>query len=133
MLCGGSDGDPETGARATVAAGLKMIEAIAEENQKHPGPPLALRVGIHTGELVAGVIGKRKFSYDLWGDAVNTASRLESSGEASRIQISQATALLLGNEYSFGAERRITLKGLGEFPVHFIQAKASLSEISSVE
>lgn len=128
MLCGGIDGGAEDGARAVVAAGLKMIEAIEEEASEADSTPLALRIGVHTGELVAGVIGKRKFSYDLWGDAVNTASRLESSGEPSRIQISQATAKLLGDHFPIEEERTVSLKGIGDFPVSFIaQSDASSS------
>lgn len=126
MLCGGIDGSPEAGAKAVIAAGLEMIEAIRLESQKDNETPLSLRIGVHTGELVAGVIGKRKFSYDLWGDAVNTASRLESSGEASRIQISNATAALIGEAFPIEAERTILLKGIGDFPVSFIgQSSAS--------
>lgn len=123
MLCGGIEGDPEAGAKAVVSAGLEMIRAIAEEGESEAGPALSLRVGIHTGELVAGVIGKRKFSYDLWGDAVNTASRLESSGEASRIQVSKATADLLGGDFAVGEERLIQLKGIGDFPVAWVNQR----------
>ena len=97
-----------------------MIRAIEEEADSESDTPLTLRVGVHTGELVAGVIGKRKFSYDLWGDAVNTASRLESSGEPSRIQVSMATARLLGDEFPIEEERSISLKGIGDFPVAWI-------------
>lgn len=120
MLCGGIEGDPEEGAKSVVLAGLEMIRAIAEEGENEAGPPLSLRVGIHTGELVAGVIGKRKFSYDLWGDAVNTASRLESSGEPSRIQVSETTAQFLGEEFDVGEKRLIQLKGIGDFPVAWV-------------
>ena len=127
MLCGGIDGSPEEGARSVVAAGLEMIEAIKEESAKESDTPLSLRIGVHTGELVAGVIGKRKFSYDLWGDAVNTASRLESSGEPSRVQISNATAALLGDTFPVESERTITLKGIGDFPVSFIGQSATSS------
>lgn len=120
MLCGGIDGTAKEGARSVIAAGLEMIRAIEEESSKDGDIPLSLRVGVHTGELVAGVIGKRKFSYDLWGDAVNTASRLESSGEASRIQISDATAQLIGEAFPIEDGRVISLKGIGDFPVSFI-------------
>lgn len=127
MLCGGIDGTAEDGAQAVVAAGLEMIQAIEEESSKDGEIPLSLRVGVHTGELVAGVIGKRKFSYDLWGDAVNTASRLESGGEPSRIQISEATAELLGERFLIEGKRVISLKGIGDFPVSFVGSQGASS------
>lgn len=68
---------------------LDMQQAISTFSNKFTQAPLQIRIGIHTGEVVAGVIGKRKFAYDLWGDAVNIASRMESSGIASKIQISR--------------------------------------------
>ena len=62
---------------------------------------MELRIGIHSGPVVAGVIGRQKFTYDLWGDTVNVASRMESHGEPSRIHVSPATRSLLGDEFRF--------------------------------
>lgn len=78
------------------------------------GKPLRMRIGIHSGPVVAGVIGKKKFAYDLWGDAVNTASRLESHGVPGRIQISETTYDLLEDTSPLEIRRLIDVKGKGE-------------------
>ncbi|TGK02012.1 guanylate cyclase [Leptospira selangorensis] len=78
------------------------------------GNPLRMRIGIHSGPVVAGVIGKKKFAYDLWGDAVNTASRLESHGVPGRIQISETTYDLLEDTSQLEIRRLINVKGKGE-------------------
>ena len=76
--------------------------------------PLNMRIGIHSGPAVAGVIGKKKFVYDLWGDAVNTAGRMESHGQAGRIQVSAATARLLHGEFDVESRGFISVKGKGD-------------------
>lgn len=75
---------------------------------------LCLRIGINTGPVVAGVIGTQKFSYDLWGDAVNIASRMESHGLVNRIQVSEETYLILKESYSFEDRGYLQIKGRGE-------------------
>ena len=81
-----------------------------------------LRIGINSGPVVAGVIGKRKFAYDLWGDAVNLASRMESQGEPGQIIITQNTADLLSNRFSVTARGSRDIKGKGKIPVFSVQA-----------
>lgn len=73
-----------------------------------------LRAGIHTGPVVAGVIGRRRFSFDLWGDTVNTASRMESHGMAGRIQISAAVRDRLGDRFAVEERGPVSVKGKGE-------------------
>jgi guanylate cyclase len=100
-------------ARAIVLMALDMVEAMrSSDDIGELG--LELRVGISSGPVVAGVIGTKRFLYDLWGDAVNTASRMESHGSPGRIQITRATYELLGDEFECETRGRISVKGKGE-------------------
>jgi adenylate cyclase len=81
---------------------------------------LELRVGINSGPVVAGVIGRKRFLYDLWGDAVNTASRMESHGTSGRIQITRATKELLADEFLFEPRGTIPVKGKGEMEAWYL-------------
>jgi adenylate cyclase len=81
---------------------------------------LKLRVGINSGPVVAGVIGRKRFLYDLWGDAVNTASRMESHGTSGRIQITEATKELLGDEFVCEPRGPIPVKGKGEIEAWYL-------------
>ncbi|MBK9196708.1 MAG: hypothetical protein IPO17_17345 [Flavobacteriales bacterium] len=75
-----------------------------------------MRVGIHTGPVVAGIVGVKKFQYDIWGDTVNTASRMESSGEVGHVNISEATYELVKNEpgLTFTSRGKVQAKGKGQ-------------------
>ena len=100
-------------ARALVLMALDMLEAMRSSDEVgHLG--LEIRVGINSGPVVAGVIGRKRFLYDLWGDAVNTASRMESHGTPGRIQITRATYELIGNEFECEPRGTIAVKGKGE-------------------
>ena len=91
---------------------LDMIGALERFNLRD-GHALKLRIGLHSGDVVAGVIGKRKFIYDLWGDAVNTASRMESHGVPGRVHLSDATRGLLDEDFLFEARGVVDIKGKG--------------------
>jgi adenylate cyclase len=106
-------------ARALVLMALDMLEAMRSSDEVgHLG--LELRVGINSGPVVAGVIGRKRFLYDLWGDAVNTASRMESQGTPGRIQITRATYELIADEFECEPRGTITVKGKGEMEVWHI-------------
>ena len=104
---------------------LDMLKAIQDFNADTEHP-LNIRIGISTGAAVAGVIGKSKFLYDLWGDVVNTASRMESHGIAGRIQLSEATRQALIQPFSLEQRGVIEVKGKGEMNTWFLNG-ATLS------
>jgi class 3 adenylate cyclase len=84
-----------------------------------------VRIGIDTGAAVAGVIGKRKFLYDLWGDVVNTASRMESHGIAGRIHITDTTRQRLSAPFGFEKRGPIEVKGKGEMHTWFLNSRSA--------
>jgi class 3 adenylate cyclase len=83
--------------------------------------PWALRIGLHTGPVVAGVVGKRKFAYDIWGDAVNTASRMESSGEPGEVNISGATYELIKEWFFCDHRGAVDAKNKGKIDMYFVR------------
>jgi guanylate cyclase len=85
---------------------------------------LGLRIGIDTGPVVAGVIGRRKFIYDLWGDTVNTASRMESHGVPGEIQVTERVATALDGDYVLEPRGTIEIKGKGPTPTWFLRRRA---------
>jgi guanylate cyclase len=106
-------------ARATARLALDMVGSTA------PGGPcgdldIQLRIGINSGPVVAGVIGRHKFLYDLWGDAVNTASRMESGGTPGRVQVTQPTYELLKDEFELVPRGTIAVKGKGEMETWYL-------------
>jgi len=101
---------------------LEMIEQI--EGRSVRGHTITLRIGINSGPVVAGVIGKRKFSYDLWGDAVNTASRMESQGSVGKIQITEATRVLVDDVYRCEPAGTVDVKGKGPMSVWYLSRHA---------
>ncbi|MCH2170615.1 HAMP domain-containing protein [Myxococcota bacterium] len=93
------------------------------EFAKDFGEPLQLRIGIHTGTVVAGVVGTQKFSFDLWGDVVNVASRLESTSEANRIHVSDAVQVRLADDFRFEDRGRVDLKGKEAMHTWFLEGR----------
>lgn len=104
-------------AQAIAKLALAMREEIAQINGQY-NTSIQIRTGIHTGALVAGVIGRKKFAFDLWGDTVNVACRLESLCEPGTIQVSEATYDRLKNEFRFDGTLRLECKGRGEVIAH---------------
>ena len=100
-----------------------LLEIMQDFNEKN-GTELNLRIGLNTGPVVAGVIGKRKFSYDLWGDAVNVASRMESQGLPGRIHLTESTYRLLEHSHSFEGRGAIEIKGKGALNTYLYSGKS---------
>ena len=101
---------------------LRMLEAV-EDIAKATGLRLQVRIGIHTGPIVSGVIGTHKFAYDVWGDTVNTASRMESHSLPGRIQVSAETRARLGDRFSFESRGVIEVKGKGVMETFFLNGQ----------
>lgn len=119
MVVGGIPTPRTDHAEAVANMALEMLQAVKKFNLKY-SESLSLRIGINTGPVVAGVIGTKKFTYDLWGDAVNTASRMESHGIIERIHVSEATYQKLCDLYDFEARGRIQIKGKGEMNTYLL-------------
>jgi adenylate cyclase len=98
---------------------LDMVDALDRFNERS-GSTLQVRIGIATGSVVAGVIGRRMYLYDVWGDAVNTASRMESHGVAGRVQVSESTRRLLGEPFLLEERGALHVEGKGEVKAWFL-------------
>ena len=114
-------------AQALALMALDMLDAMrASDDVGQFG--LELRVGINSGPVVAGVIGRKRFLYDLWGDAVNTASRMESTGTPGRIQITRATHELIKDEFECEYRGTVPVKGKGDMECWYLIARRDLAD-----
>jgi adenylate cyclase len=111
------------GAEAVADMALEMIE-IAKRTRDETGSPISIRIGINSGPAVAGVIGRRKFSYDVWGDTVNMAARMESHGIPDAIQVTRQTYDILKDRYVFELRDTVEIKGKGRVEAFILTGKA---------
>jgi adenylate cyclase len=114
-------------AELILAFASSVLAAVDRINAQESAPPLQVRIGIHSGPVVAGVIGQHKFIYDVWGDTVNVASRLESQGVPGRIQVSEPVRAALFPRYSFEPRGSIALKGRGNLPAYLLVSDGNMA------
>jgi class 3 adenylate cyclase len=124
MLVSGVPSMRNDHAEACAHAAFEMLEAVRVFNHRHQ-LAWSIRIGMNSGPVVAGIIGTRKFSYDLWGDTVNIASRMESHGQPGQIQISEITMKLLGNKFDFQPQGEIDIKNSAPMPTYLLLRKSA--------
>lgn len=122
MLVGGVPEPRVDHALAVVDVGFAMLRALEDFNRTHQSQ-LQVRIGINSGPVVAGVIGMHKFTYDLWGNTVNVASRMESTGVPGRIHVSPSTAQHLEGHHPLEARGSVSVKGIGEVETFFVHPR----------
>jgi len=119
MVAGGISIPRSDHAEASAGLALSMQEKIVQFNRDY-NTSTRIRIGISTGPIVAGVIGRKRFAYDLWGETVNTACRLETTGEAGRIQVAEATYERLKDKFQFEGKHSIDVKGQGVLSAYWL-------------
>lgn len=124
MCAGGLPEPNEAHPQRMVEAAFEMqqfLESWKSERLANGQPCFEARIGIHTGPLVAGVVGAKKFAYDVWGDTVNIAARIEAGGEPGRVNISGATYQLVRNHFQCTHRGKLPAKNIGEIDMYFVE------------
>ena len=119
MLAGGLTKKTDSHAIAVASMAVDMIASLPDINKKIK-KPIKLRIGINTGPISAGVIGKKKFIYDLWGDTVNVASRMESFGKNNHIHVSNNTYKVIKQFFTFNKRECLRIPGKGKMQTYFL-------------
>ena len=125
MCAGGLPVEKENNPVDTLLAALDIRDFMLEEKKKREGMGgsfFEIRIGLHTGPVVAGIVGTKKFAYDIWGDTVNIASRMESSGEPGRINISGSTYEIIKEKFNCSFRGRLEAKNKGMIDMYFVNS-----------
>ena len=128
MAVGGDFGEFSCTACDVVSAGMEMqayIKNRKETRSKMGKFCFEMRVGVHTGPVISGVVGVKKFQFDIWGDTVNIASRMESHGEIGEVNVSITTRDLIEDQYEFDYRGTLPVKGKGDMPMYFVKEKSA--------
>lgn len=125
MVVSGMDHDSAHSAEAIAEFALEVMTEIQSYSRKHDFP-LLLRIGISTGQVISGVIGTKKLSYDLWGETVNLASRMETHAEVGRIHVTETTYWRLREKFEFEERGLVEVKGLGKVKTYFLIGRKSV-------
>ena len=127
LAAGGLPHDRTDHATACVTAAMAMLAFIDAENREN-AIKWRMRVGVHSGAVVAGVVGRRKFTYDIWGDTVNIAARLENAAEAGRINVSAYTYDLIRQDIACAYRGKIAVKGKGKIDMYYVVGERQPAE-----
>jgi class 3 adenylate cyclase len=136
MCAAGIPSPDERRAYHIVKASLEIQEYIKQNNKRRTEAglePWDLRIGVHVGPVVAGVVGKKKYAYDIWGSTVNIASRMESNGEPGQVNISASTYELVKDEFDCSYRGKIHAKNVGEIDMYFVEREIKGAVINVYE